>query len=296
MTTQIDTLQKLLNETASAPNYQLESKTISTFDLIHGLYDLHQKNDSGGNSTKRLFDAWIEWLADWDNYSRNLLHRRRLIGILNKGLGEGRYSFQIYPYASLLYTIGPVSGIMTVHLHEGLDFMQENVCNKFASMIVSRKNKGIRDLVRDYMDAHPECRQLIDHFNECRGHRTPKDDTKGRYYDLETVFENCSQRHFKGRMPRPKVLHWSAHVNHKTMGSYNPKDDSLMVNCGLDRADVPAYVLDFIMYHELLHKALGIKTSGGRRMAHTAEFRKYEKGHPDYERAQTFLQKLVSKL
>ena len=94
-------------------------------------------------------------------------------------------------------------------------------------------------------------------------------------------------------MPRPKVMHWSARVNHRTMGSYNPKEDSLMINCGLDRADVPSYVLDFIMYHELLHKALGIKTSGSRRMAHTAEFRKLEQAHPDYERAEAFLQKLV---
>ena len=43
-------------------------------------------------------------------------------------------------------------------------------------------------------------------------------------------------------------------------------------------------------------KALGIKTSGSRRMAHTAEFRKYEQAHPDYERAEAFIKKIASKL
>ena len=69
-----------------------------------------------------------------------------------------------------------------------------------------------------------------------------------------------------------------------------------MINRGLDRSDVPAYVLDFVMYHELLHKALGVKTSGARRVAHTKEFRDFEKRHPDYERAQAFIQKNAKRL
>ena len=45
-----------------------------------------------------------------------------------------------------------------------------------------------------------------------------------------------------------------------------------------------------------LHKALGIKTSGSRRMAHTKEFRELEQRHPDYERAQAFIQKNAKRL
>ena len=154
VTGQIELLQKMLNDTASAPNYQLESKTVHTFEIIRGLDELHGESDGEKSGSASLFEAWIEWLADWDNYSRNLLHRRRLIGILNKGLGEGRYSLQIYPYASRLYTIGPVSGVMAVYLHEGLDYMTESESRRFASMIIS-KNKGIRAMVKDYMDGPP---------------------------------------------------------------------------------------------------------------------------------------------
>ena len=50
------------------------------------------------------------------------------------------------------------------------------------------------------------------------------------------------------------------------------------------------------MYHELLHKALGIQTSGSRKMAHTKEFRELEQKHPDYQRAQDFIQKNAKKL
>ena len=67
VTGQIDTLQQLLNDTASAPNYQLESKTIQTYQLIRDLDELHTEDGQKKNNTRMLFDAWIEWLADWDN-------------------------------------------------------------------------------------------------------------------------------------------------------------------------------------------------------------------------------------
>ena len=289
-------LQQLLNDTAAAQNYALESKTIRAYKIIRGLNDLLEEEEETENGARALFAAWIDWLSDWDNYSRNLLYRRKLIGILNKGMGEGKFSLEIYPYASRLYTIGPENGITAIRLHEGLGYMTESESQKFASLIAAGKFAAVRTQLRTYMDSHPECRRLIDHFRECGGRRTPRDNTKGSYYDLEEVFQKCSQRHFQGRMPRPKIMHWSARVNHRTMGSYNPKDDSLMVNRGLDRRDVPSYVLDFIMYHELLHKALGIKVSGGRRMAHTAKFRELEQAHPDYERAEAFLKKFLTRL
>ena len=296
MTRQTDTLQLILNSVASAQNYELEAKTTRAYEIIRELDELNEEDGDTETANFALFAAWIEWLTDWDNYSRNLLHRRRLIGILNKGLGEKKYSLQIYPYLTRLYSIGPEGGITSIRLHECLDYMTESEARQFASMIVSKKTSGPRQLVRECMDSHPECGQLIAHFSANHTHRVPKNDTKGRYYDLEEVFRKCNERNFRGKMPRPKILHWSARVNHSTMGSYNQKEDSLMVNRGLDKAAVPSYVLDFIMYHELLHKALGIKNSGGRRMAHTAEFRKYEQAHPDYERAEAYLKKNASKL
>ena len=45
-----------------------------------------------------------------------------------------------------------------------------------------------------------------------------------------------------------------------------------------DSAQVPLLVLDYLMFHELLHKSLGVsRQSNGRRCVHGREFRQEER-------------------
>ncbi len=289
-------LQTRLNETAGARNYELEAKTVETFDIIQKIEKGLPRNDSGLSNYYLLFNAWIRWLCDWDHYSLNLLHRRRLIGYLNRYLGEGRFTLEIYPYPSRLYNITPSLRSATIQLHESLDYMQDSNCQKLAKFTAERRWRELRQMFRDYQASEPRYKELLDLFRNIKAGRTPVNNTQGRFYDLEAVFQSCNQHNFGGKMPRPKGLTWSARVNHSTMGTYNLNEDTVTINRGLDRHDVPTYVVDFIMYHELLHKLLGVKTVGNRRHAHTPEFRKLEQAHPQYRQAQDFLKKNSSKL
>jgi hypothetical protein len=46
------------------------------------------------------------------------------------------------------------------------------------------------------------------------------------------------------------------------------------------------------MYHEMLHKAFGVKAINGRRYAHTPAFRAAEAKFHHYQEAQEFLKSL----
>ncbi len=289
-------LQIRLNETAAAQNYELESKTVGTFDLIQKIGEGLPRDNSGLSDYYLLFNAWIRWLCNWDHYALNLLHRRRLIGYLNRYLGEGRFKLEIYPYTSRLYNIMPSQRSVEIRLHEAMDFMSDSYCQKLAKFTAERRWRELRQLFRDYQASEPRYKELLDLFRNIKANREPVNNTQGRFYDLEEVFRNCNQHNFGGKMPRPRGLTWSKRVNHSTMGTYNLNEDTVTINRGLDRRDVPAYVTDFIMYHELLHKLLGIKTVGSRRHAHTPEFRKLEQAHPQYQQAQDFLKKNSSGL
>lgn len=291
-----DQLQTIMNNTALAENFRLEKETVKTYNLIVNIEHGLPKNENGLSNYYLLFNAWIRWLADWKNYSLNLLHRRRLLGHLNQQLGIGKFTLNIYPFGSRLYGIKPVNGKTEIQLHEAFDYMNDHQCRHFAQYIKGKRWNDLRSLMAEYQEQDPRWKELASLFLESKTNPRHENLTRGRYYDLENVFKTCNDRNFGGKMFRPKVMHWSAKINHSTMGSYNVNEDTLMINRGLDRRDVPAYVLDFVMYHELLHKALGIKTSGTRRMAHTSEFRKMEKLHPDFERAQDFIQKYAKKL
>lgn len=291
-----DLVQNLLNETASAQNYELEAKTVSAYEFLQRIGQGLPADDSGLSSYYRLFNTWIRWLCVWENYSLNLLHRRRLIGYLNKFLGEGKFRLQIYPYASRLYGVETDRGMRVIRIHEAMDHMNDTECRQTARAIASCRWDDLKKTVQQYQERTPQYQELVRYFREMKATGEAANDTQGGFYDLEKVFRDCNQRCFGGKMPRPKGLCWSKRVNHSTMGSYNLSEDTVMINRGLDRRDVPAYVLDFVMYHELLHKALGVKTVNNRKHAHTPEFRKLEQAHPNYQQAQDFIRKNASRL
>jgi len=112
--------------------------------------------------------------------------------------------------------------------------------------------------------------------------------TLGRHNDLEAVFERVNAAYFDGCLARP-VLTWNAAITRRKVGHYEPATDTVMLSLTLDGPAVPDYVVDFVMYHELLHKHLGIAFVNGRQRAHTPAFRKAEKRFPQYARAQEFL-------
>lgn len=289
-------LQQMLNETAGAQNYELEAKTTGTFAFLQQVEKDLPADGSGLSGTQLLFSAWIRWLCDWDHYSLHLLHRRRIIGYLNRYLGAGRFSLQIYPYSTSIYSIRAQSGTFEIRLHEALDLMTDTDCRNFAQYIAGRRWKDLKRLLKNYQDTTPGYMEMCRFFREIKAAKAAENDTEGSVYDLEAVFQACNVRNFGGKMQRPEGLRWSARVNHSTMGSYNLRSDTVMINRGLDSRKVPAYVLDFVMYHELLHKLLGIETSGSRNRAHTPEFRKLEQAHPDYQHAQDFIRKNAAKL
>lgn len=115
---------------------------------------------------------------------------------------------------------------------------------------------------------------------------------KGLFHDLAAAFERVRQSHFDGTINRPR-LRWSRTFTGRKVGHYDRITDTVMISCSLDRADVPAIALDFVMYHELLHKKLSVCWSGGRARAHTPEFRAAEQRFSAFAEADAVLKKLT---
>jgi predicted metal-dependent hydrolase len=65
--------------------------------------------------------------------------------------------------------------------------------------------------------------------------------------------------------------------------------DIIRVSKILDDKRVPIYVLDYIVYHELLHIKHETVYRNCRRTVHTKEFKKDEKRYEEYESANRWL-------
>lgn len=112
--------------------------------------------------------------------------------------------------------------------------------------------------------------------------------TRGRHYDLATVFDRVNRRYFRSAHTRPRLL-WSQRHSGRTLGHYQPSADTVMLSVSLDDPGVPDYVVEFVMFHELLHRQLGAQVVNGRVQAHTAAFRAAECRYPAFERTQKWL-------
>jgi hypothetical protein len=114
---------------------------------------------------------------------------------------------------------------------------------------------------------------------------------EGVCYDLRDAFARVNKAYFAGKQSMPHLV-WSETHTYRKFGHYDKTRDLVMVSTTLDAPDIPAYVVDFVVYHELLHRELGVRRVNGRRRIHTPEFRQRERRFRKYDKAQAMLDDL----
>ncbi len=92
-------------------------------------------------------------------------------------------------------------------------------------------------------------------------------------------------------MARPRMS-WSQTKTRRILGHYDPAHNAIIISRMFDHLAVPAYVLEYIVYHEMLHLKHPVKLRGSRRCVHSAEFQAEEKLFPHAAEANAFLKRL----
>jgi hypothetical protein len=106
---------------------------------------------------------------------------------------------------------------------------------------------------------------------------------------LEESFERVNQGCFEGLIEKPN-LKWGQPTK-RTLGNYNYPTDVISLNPLLKK---DSEALDYVMYHELLHKKLKFKHTNGRSYHHTSEFKALERSFPNASQIEKRLRKLTS--
>ena len=116
----------------------------------------------------------------------------------------------------------------------------------------------------------------------------------GKIHNLEESFHRVNHSYFQDKLDKPHLV-WSQRLTHRKFGHYQWDTDTVMVSSSLDHKRVPADVVDFVVYHELLHKKLGARRANQNRIAHTREFRQAEEQFIHFEKARQFLNRIAKK-
>jgi hypothetical protein len=105
---------------------------------------------------------------------------------------------------------------------------------------------------------------------------------------LEESFDRVNLEYFYGILEKTN-LKW-AFPSLSKLGSYEYGTDTIMISKVLEGEQE---MMDYVMYHEMLHKKHKFKKSGSRSYHHTSEFRKDEKSFKDSALIEKRLRKLL---
>ncbi|MCX6707029.1 MAG: hypothetical protein NT001_02705 [Candidatus Woesearchaeota archaeon] len=99
---------------------------------------------------------------------------------------------------------------------------------------------------------------------------------------LSDSFNRVNEKYFYGLVEKPNLV-WGS-KSRRSLGSYDYKRDTLkMSRVFVDISKKDPVLLDFVMYHEILHKQHKYKHNMGNNRFHDTAFRKKEKEFEDYE-------------
>ncbi len=171
----------------------------------------------------------------------------------------------------------------------------ESVLTSLAGYI-SGSLKGVRKRLRTFIR---ENEWKIRRQSEPRSPRKIRLTTRGRHVELRDSFQRLNRKYFEGRTEC--AITWGNRRKKRRqktvrLGSYSPETEIIRINRILDGPNVPNYVLDDVIYHEMLHHHLGTKKRNGRRFHHHETCRKMEKMFPHTDRAQLWIKKNLHRL
>lgn len=120
----------------------------------------------------------------------------------------------------------------------------------------------------------------------------------GQCYNLQEIYNALNAQYFESKLNLN--ISWFGTGNiAKTrvlFGSYHHRTKSIKINRFLDQANIPPYVVKFIVYHEMLHDIFPPKRKlNGRRSIHHQNFKEWEKQFPDYKIAKEFIKNWLRK-
>jgi len=201
---------------------------------------------------------------------------------------------EFFAFANINNTIRLREGKLLVRLSDLLEGAPVAVLRAIAHILLAKmyrkpieRNHATR--YRRYVSSH-HISEKAHLLRQVRG-RKRIETAQGRFYNLESVFDDLNVRFFYGLLARPQMT-WSRDHARNSLGHYDPAHNAIVVSRVFDHPRVPRCAVEYIVYHEMLHLKHPVKLRGSRRCVHSAEFQAEERMFPDLERARRFLQLL----
>jgi hypothetical protein len=222
---------------------------------------------------------------------RNIMFQLNLQFLNNKDTLRDYFEKVTGKTVSLIVTDNSTSLLSTrtkgksvyVRLHWMFLHADSNVIREISAFIENGKSKT--PLISEYIRNNDTCLKNI-FFT-----KPPVIRTQGRYHNLQELFASVNNEYFSGTITA--LITWGkknpkCSARKRMLGSFCRSTNTIRINPVLDRKTIPQYIINFIIYHEMLHSVMPVEKKNGRRLVHTAEFKRREQLFKDYKKAATW--------
>lgn len=232
--------------------------------------------------------AWLEVFGDIVNVRRYLSAVARADSALRSERRlrvrfSGPYRVEFRPMRGL-YRLQATSSVTRVTFPSPMVVFDGGVFSCLAALIAGR-DRDRESLHRAMTGSDYQAfRRALD--------SSAGDAEPGAVHHLEAAFDRVNREYFGSAMSRP-TIQWARAASRRKFGSFDPIGDRVTINAMLDRPNIPSFVVDFVLYHELLHRKHGVEWRQGRAHVHTGSFRKDERRFARRQEAQAIIDLLV---
>jgi hypothetical protein len=201
------------------------------------------------------------------------------------------FEVRFYPYIGINHTIRVREGKVFVRIAEICQAMPLNEQKALAFILIAKLLRkkvppNARKIYSNFIKTQ-EIREKATENKKIRG-RKIIGSAQGNFYDLDAIFDRLNQTYFKNDLPKP-VLTWSARKTFRILGHHDSAHETIVISKSLDEKNVPRYVVEFVVFHEMLHIFHPTIHQNGRRYNHTPQFRRNEKKFTYFTEAENWI-------
>jgi len=217
---------------------------------------------------------------------------REVFGRLGAQRGFGRVEARYHPYKEFKSTWVRRPGEVSFRISDYLSTTREELLSDFAHSLYDRMGDGRGMRYSDSFRQYLRSREFLDRNRPLYlgRSRNLSLSPKGRVHDLEEAFERLSGAGLIDGNG-DAYLTWTASPNRRRMGYCSVLMKVIAISSLLDSPEVPEFVTDYVLYHELLHI---VTVSESLSPNHGPLFRSLEARFPKQEEAERWLRDLAA--
>jgi len=202
---------------------------------------------------------------------------------------------EFFPFAGLNHTARLNENRLTVRVSDIFQDAPSEVYHSLALILLSKLYRKKVDTAhhntyRSFI-LRSEIQERAKAVRTQRSRITANSGSRGRHIDLDELFNRLNESYFDGGLDKPR-LSWSARKSRFVLGRYDATHHTIFISRLFDSPAIPAYVIEYVMYHEMLHVKHQCRVRDSRVIVHTSEFKSEERSFPNYQEAKLWLKSI----